>query len=88
MARVLGLELGRYGITVNAIGIGAILNERNLKDDADYEKHWAGVNPTGLCGKPEDVANALLYLASPEARLVNGHTLIVDGGWSTVGDVP
>ena len=88
MARVLGLELGRHGITVNAIGIGAILNERNLKDDPDYEAHWAGVNPTGLCGKPEDVANALLYLASPEARLVNGHTLIVDGGWSTVGDVP
>ncbi len=88
MARVLGLELGGYGITVNALGIGAILNERNLRDDPDYDAHWAGVNPTGKSGRPEDVANALLYLTSPEAHLVNGHTLTIDGGWSTVGRVP
>lgn len=88
MARVLGLELGGYGITVNALGIGAILNERNLRDDPDYAAHWAGVNPTKKCGRPEDVANALLYLTSPEAQMINGHTLTIDGGWSTVGRVP
>jgi 3-oxoacyl-[acyl-carrier protein] reductase len=88
MATVLALELGRYGITVNALGIGAILNARNLHDDPDYEAHWAGVNPTGLCGRPEDVAAALLYLVSPAARMVNGHTLMADGGWSSVGLVP
>lgn len=40
------------------------------------------------CGQPEDVAAALLYLVSPEARMVNGQTLPIDGGWTTVGHVP
>ena len=39
MATVLALELGQYGITVNALGIGATVNERNLRDDQDYERH-------------------------------------------------
>ncbi len=88
MARVLGLELGRHAITVNALGIGATVNERNLRDDPAYEAHWAGVTPTGRCGRPEDVANALLYLADPAAHMINGHTLLIDGGWSTVAHVP
>ena len=88
MARVLALELGPYGITVNALAIGATLNERNLGDDPEYAEHWAGVIPTGRVGEPGDVAAALLYLASPAAAMVTGHTLVVDGGWSAVGDVP
>jgi 3-oxoacyl-[acyl-carrier protein] reductase len=88
MAQVLALEFGPYGITVNALGIGATVNERNLGDDPDYEAHWAGVIPTGRCGQPEDAAAALLYLVSPDARMVNGHTLMLDGGWATVGNVP
>ena len=88
MARVLAVELGPHGITVNALAIGATLNERNLGDDPEYAEHWAGVIPTGRVGQPGDVAAALLYLASPEAGMVTGHTLVVDGGWSAVGDVP
>ena len=88
MATVLAGELGTYGITVNALGIGATLNARNLRDDPDYEAHWAGVIPTGRCGRPEDVAAALIYLVSPEAAMVNGHTLMVDGGWSATARFP
>jgi 3-oxoacyl-[acyl-carrier protein] reductase len=88
MARVLAVELGPHGITVNALAIGATLNERNLRDDPDYAEHWAGVIPTGRVGEPQDVAAALLYLASPEAAMVTGHTLVVDGGWTAVGAVP
>jgi 3-oxoacyl-[acyl-carrier protein] reductase len=88
MATVLALELGPYGITVNTLGIGATVNERNLRDDPDYESHWTGVIPTRQCGQPEDVAAALLYLLSPAARMVNGHTLMIDGGWAAVGRVP
>lgn len=88
MATVLALELGQRGITVNALGIGATVNERNLRDDPEYEAHWAGVTPTGRCGRPEDAAAALLYLVSPEARMVNGHSLLIDGGWTTVGHAP
>ena len=88
MARVLALELGPHRITVNALGIGATLNERNLGDDPDYAARWAGVVPAGRVGQPEDVASALLYLVDPEAAMVTGHTLVVDGGWTVVGDVP
>ena len=88
MARVLALELGPHRITVNALGIGATVNERNLRDDPDYAKHWATVIPAGRVGQPGDVAAALLYLVSTEAAMVSGHTLIVDGGWTAVGDVP
>lgn len=88
MAKVLALELGQHGITVNTLGIGATVNARNLRDDPDYEAHWAGVTPTERCGQPEDAAAALLYLVSPGASMVTGHTLMIDGGWTTVGHTP
>lgn len=88
MAAVLALELGRYGITVNTLGIGATVNERNLRDDPDYETHWAEVIPTRRCGHPEDAAAALLFLVAPEAGMVSGQTLMIDGGWTTVGHAP
>jgi 3-oxoacyl-[acyl-carrier protein] reductase len=88
MATVLALECGQYGITVNALGIAATANERNLRDDPDYVSHWASVIPTGRCGHPGDVADALLYLVAPQANMVNGHTLMLDGGWSAVGRMP
>ena len=88
MARVLGYELGQYGITVNALGIGAIVNERNMRDDPDYAAHWAGVSPVGRAGQPADVAAALMFLVSPEAALINGHTLVLDGGWTNYSPMP
>lgn len=88
MARTLGVELGRHGITVNALGIGATLNERNVQNDPDYRAHWDGVIPTGRVGEPEDVAHALMFLVSPGAAMVNGHTLMLDGGWTTTSPVP
>ena len=88
MATVLALELGQYGITVNTLGIGATVNERNVRDDQDYETHWSEVTPTGRCGQPEDAATALLFLVSAEAAMVSGQTLMIDGGWTTVGHAP
>jgi len=88
MATVLAAELGPYGITVNALEIGATVNERNLRDDPGYEEHWAGVIPVGRAVQPVDLAAALAYLVSDEAAMVTGHTLTVDGGWSGVGRVP
>jgi NAD(P)-dependent dehydrogenase (short-subunit alcohol dehydrogenase family) len=88
MAQTLGGELGPHGITVNALGIGATLNERNMQDNPRYETDWANVIPVGRVGTPEDVAQAVVWLTSSAAGMVNGHTLMIDGGWSAAGRVP
>jgi NAD(P)-dependent dehydrogenase (short-subunit alcohol dehydrogenase family) len=80
MTEVLAIELGPYGITVNALGIGATVNARNVREDPLYEKHWADVLPIRRALMPEDSAAALLYLVSPAASAVTGATLMVDGG--------
>lgn len=88
MARAIALEVGKYGITVNAISPGAILTERTLQDDPRYEENWASVTPTGRVGSVEDVVAAALYLASPAAGHVTGQTLVVDGGWTLQSPLP
>jgi 3-oxoacyl-[acyl-carrier protein] reductase len=78
----LGVELGRDGINVNAVAIGATLNDRNLVGDPDYAANWAQLSPVGRVGMPEDVADTVLYLCSPIATMVNGQTITIDGGWT------
>jgi NAD(P)-dependent dehydrogenase (short-subunit alcohol dehydrogenase family) len=88
MAVTLAAELGRYGITVNALGIGATVNERNLANDPLYAEHWASVIPMGRAIQPDDVAAALMFLVSPETQMVTGHTLLVEGGWTKLSPAP
>jgi glucose 1-dehydrogenase len=88
MARALGLELGSYGITVNTIAPGATVTPRTQQEDPEYEKVWGALKPTRRAGQVEDVAAAALFLASPEARQINGQTLVVDGGWTGISPVP
>lgn len=88
LARTIGLELGKYGITVNAIAPGAILTERTLKDDPHFEENWATVNPSGRVGYVEDIVAAALFLSSPEAGQITGQTIVVDGGWTLRSPIP
>lgn len=88
MARVLALELGGYGITVNTLCPGATLTERTVNDDPAYAAKWAGVTPDGRVGAVEDIAAAALFLASPAARHITGQTLQIDGGWSLRSPIP
>jgi 3-oxoacyl-[acyl-carrier protein] reductase len=81
MARTLSAELAPHKITVNAIGIGAVLNERNLKIDPHYAENWGRMNPLGRVILPTDVAGAVSFLCSDDAAMISGQTLIVDGGW-------
>jgi 3-oxoacyl-[acyl-carrier protein] reductase len=88
LARSLALELGQYGVTVNAIAPGATLTERTAQELPDYAGSWGGLLPTKQVGTPEDIAEAALFLASPAAKQISGITLEVDGGWSSLGSKP
>ena len=88
LARNLVWELSPYNITINCVAPGSITNERNLRDDPEYDTKWAKVIPLGRAGEPADVANAVLFFASDEASWITGQTLVVDGGWTTVNPTP
>ncbi len=86
LTRCAALELGPKGIRVNAINPGVVetnLHKRGGFDDkkyAEFLEHGKSTHPLGRVGQPEEVAEAILYLASDNAAWVTGETLSVDGG--------
>jgi 3-oxoacyl-[acyl-carrier protein] reductase len=76
----LAVELGPYGITVNAVGPGAILIERTSHELPDYAGTFAKATPLGRVGYPEDIAGAVAYFCSEAASYVTGQVFWVDGG--------
>lgn len=80
MTKVWARELGRKGINVNAIAPGFIATEMVQAMPENVIKMMEEKTPLGRLGKPEDIANAYLFLASDEASFINGTTLSVDGG--------
>lgn len=88
MARSLVLELSPYQITINALAPGATITPRTLEDDPEYEVHWQQLIPLQRVAQPTDIAEAALFLLSPAARHITGHTLVVDGGWTQQAHYP
>jgi 2-deoxy-D-gluconate 3-dehydrogenase len=86
LTRVLALEWAQYHINVNAIGPTFLETPltRPMFENAEFKADVLGRIPLGRIGKPEDIAGAVVYLASPASDLVTGHTLLVDGGWTAV----
>lgn len=91
MTRCAAIYCGEQGlnIRVNAVAPGYIMTPMAEQDAAEkgmtieeYEREMAVDHPIGYLGKPEDIANAYLYLASDEASFVTGTTLLVDGGYT------
>jgi glucose 1-dehydrogenase len=82
LMRTLAVELAPHEITVNNIAPGAIDTPMDapLKQDPDLMKELLSEIPLGRMGKPEDVANMALFLASEASSYVTGSTLFVDGG--------
>jgi NAD(P)-dependent dehydrogenase (short-subunit alcohol dehydrogenase family) len=88
LTRAIALEVASYNIRVNCIVAGATLTpmvERSLmasgKPD-ETRKDYINRHPIGRLGKPEDIANAALYLASGDSSFVTGSSLFVDGGYT------
>lgn len=88
LAKSMALELGPYGITVNAISPGATLTPRTEREDPNYAANWATVNLTQRVGEIDDVVAAVLFLTSESAGQITGQNLIVDGGWTLRSPIP
>ncbi len=88
LTRCLATEIGRRNITVNAVAPGFIETDmteavRSMGGDK-FKEVVAGISLKRL-GKPEDIANAVLFLASDDAAYITGHVLTVDGGLTLGG---
>lgn len=80
MTRVWARELGRYGITVNAVAPGFIGTDMVRQMPDKILERMVSHTPLGRLGEPEDIANTYLFLASDEASYITGIVLSVDGG--------
>jgi 3-oxoacyl-[acyl-carrier protein] reductase len=83
LTKVLAMELGAHGITVNAVAPGLVeteaqREEMNLSDD--YKQSYLQELPLGRLGQPGDIAQMVLFLASPDAAWISGQLHVVDGG--------
>ena len=84
LTRYLAVELGPRGITVNAVSAGAVDTEvwRQFPEGEAILEHVRNRTPNGRLLTPEDVAAAVLFLCRPEAEMIQGQVVVVDGGYS------
>jgi L-rhamnose 1-dehydrogenase len=82
LTRSLAIVLGPHGITCNAVLPGTIETDLNREDLSQEGKrqYFETRIPVGRIGKPEDIAGVVRFLASPDAKYINGAELLVDGG--------
>ncbi len=80
MTRALARELGSRNITVNCVAPGFIATDMTAGLPEEQHKALLSQIPLGALGKPEDIAHAVAYLASPQASYVTGQELHVNGG--------
>lgn len=84
LTKCLALEWAKYNITVNAVAPTFIETPGTKKwlDDRQFRKSVQKRIPLGRIGTPEEVAEPVVFLASPAASLITGATLMIDGGWT------
>lgn len=86
LTKAAALEYSAQGIRVNAIAPAFIetpmLEDAGLTTDPEMKKTLIDLHPIGRLGKPREVADAIVWLASDEASFITGHTLLVDGGYT------
>ncbi|MCT2399920.1 SDR family NAD(P)-dependent oxidoreductase [Novosphingobium mangrovi (ex Huang et al. 2023)] len=85
VTRAAAVDLGPLGVRVNAVLPGLIHTEGTSHVPEAFLQHVAGRTPCGRIGEPDDIASAIVFLASPAATYVNGQCLVVDGGITIAG---
>jgi 2-deoxy-D-gluconate 3-dehydrogenase len=83
VTKALANEWAKHNVQVNAIAPGYFEtdNTQALRNDSSRLADITARIPAGRWGKPADVAGAVVFLASPASEYINGHLLVVDGGW-------
>jgi NAD(P)-dependent dehydrogenase (short-subunit alcohol dehydrogenase family) len=86
LTKTAALEYARQGIRVNAVSPGGIetpmLNRFTGGPGTDFFNHLAAMHPVGRLGRPEEIAEAVLWLCSDKSSFVTGLSLTADGGWT------
>jgi NAD(P)-dependent dehydrogenase (short-subunit alcohol dehydrogenase family) len=84
LTKAMAVELATKGIRVNSVAPTFIETDmtRGWFSDAKFMEFVRRMIPLGKVGQPEDVASAVIYLCSDGAKMVTGHSLLVDGGWT------
>ena len=81
LTKVLSKELGRRGITVNAVAPGVVLSEMGKSIPENVRGEMLKNIPLNKFGEPEDIANTTLFLCSDMAKYITGQVIQVNGGW-------
>jgi NAD(P)-dependent dehydrogenase (short-subunit alcohol dehydrogenase family) len=91
LTRQMAADYGPKGIRTNAVAPGLIetpLTLERLRNNKAFKSLIVDTTPFPRIGRPQDIANAVYFLCSDQASFINGHTLVVDGGWSVANYVP
>ena len=87
LTKCLAVEWGQYNINVNGVAptfIHTPGTEPALSDPAFHAETVSKIAALHRIGEPTEVAGAVVFLASPAASLITGHTMLIDGGWTAV----
>ena len=82
LTRVLALELGKYGVFVNAVAPGLIDTPLTQNLPKDIQEKLIQAQPTKSIGQPQDIANTVAFLCNEKTQFITGQTIYVDGGKS------
>ena len=89
LVRYLAVELAPRGIRVNAVSAGVVeTGALEYFPNREAMLEMGRANPVGRIVTPDDIAGCVTFLCSPEAEMIRGQTLIVDGGWSLLASLP
>ena len=85
LTKQMAIELAEHKINVNTVSPGIIATQmtEQLLSDKKTKKDLLSNIPLNRFGTPEEIADAVLFLASNDANFITGHNLVVDGGWLT-----
>lgn len=84
LTKVLAIEWAEHNIQVNAIAPGSI-ETKSIDRSIGEEEKWLMRTPMRRRGRPDEIADAAVFLASQESSFITGETLVVDGGWVAYG---